>query len=119
MITTIHNDNSLIDSDDNDDDDNDDDNNDIDDNNNDDFKSIKIIDSKVPSKVKEWSPKSKSTPHLSPAKAFQNIFQNFDNFFIFIFSGKSKYLPTPISGTLAADLMGKVKKAFVDGAEVG
>ena len=47
------------DSDDADYDDNDDDSDDSDD----DFKSIKIIDSKVPSKVKEWPSKSSGHPH--------------------------------------------------------
>ena len=36
---------------------------DNDDDNDDDFKSIKIIDSKVPSKVKEWPAKSSGHPH--------------------------------------------------------
>ena len=58
----------------------------------DDFKSIKIIDSKVPSKVKEWPSKSSGHPHpiylqrRRSKKIGKNIFQNFDKFFIFIYS---------------------------------
>ena len=76
------------DSDDADYDDNDDDSDDSDD----DFKSIKIIDSKVPSKVKEWPSKSSGRPHpiylqrRRSKKIGKNIFQNFDKFFIFIYS---------------------------------
>ena len=60
--------------------------------NDDDFKSIKIIDSKVPSKVKEWPSKSSGHPHpiylqrRRSKKIGKNIFQNFDKFFIFIYS---------------------------------